>query len=509
MKNFLKMNLWRLLIVFLLFAAQIAIIVLGIVYIADYYPVIYLFFLAISVVVVLFIIGNRSNPSYKISWLVLILILPVFGGLLYLIFGNKKMNRRQRKMVMKMDVLIEEATKKTEDVLNHLETVDLDAHKQSSYIKNATGFGPYRGSRLRYFPSGESFIDVLLEEIRKAKKFIFIEYFIIAEGLIWSRIRDLLILKVSEGVDVRVIYDDMGSISTLPHDYDRELNHLGIKTFAFNRFLPFLNARINNRDHRKMLIIDGTTAFTGGINLADEYFNLKNRFGYWKDNVLMIRGDAVRSMTLMFLTFWSVLSGKFEEIEPFLAKSKELMLEDQGAIQPYADTPLDDEAVGENVYLNMMGRAKKRIFITTPYLILDNEMIIAFCNAAKQGVDVRIITPGIPDKKIVYQVTRSYYRRLIEAGIKIYEYIPGFIHQKVFLADDDFVTIGTINLDFRSLYLHFENGVWIYKSPIIKDVEKDFDNIFANSREVALSETKKGLLHRLWISFLRGFATLL
>ncbi|NCA96960.1 MAG: cardiolipin synthase [Bacteroidia bacterium] len=509
MKNFLKMHLWRLLIVLLLFLAQIAIIILGIVYISDYYPIVYVFFLAISVVVVLIIIGNRSNPSYKISWLVLILVFPVFGGFLYLIFGNKKMSRRQRKMVMKMDHLIEQATKKTEDVLNHLETIDLDAHKQSSYIKNATGFGPYRGSESVYFPSGESFLGTLLGEISKAKKFIFIEYFIIAEGQIWNQIKDLLIRKVHEGVDVRLIYDDMGCISTLPHDYDRQMSRLGIKTFAFNRFLPFLNARINNRDHRKMMIIDGTTAFTGGINLADEYFNLKNRFGYWKDNALMIRGDAVRSMTLMFLTFWSVLSGQFEDIEPFLARSKELNLGDQGVIQPYADTPLDEEAVGENVYLNMMGRAKKRIYITTPYLILDNEMIIAFCNAAKQGIDVRIITPGIPDKKIVYQVTRSYYRRLIEAGVRIYEYIPGFIHQKVFLSDDDFVTIGTINLDFRSLYLHFENGVWIYKSPIIKAVESDFDNILLNSREVTLADTKAGLLHRLWISFLRGFATLL
>ncbi|MFA7378461.1 MAG: phospholipase D-like domain-containing protein, partial [Bacilli bacterium] len=245
------------------------------------------------------------------------------------------------------------------------------------------------------------------------------------------------------------------------------------------------------------------------INLADEYFNLKVRFGYWKDNVLMIRGDAVRNMTLMFLTFWSVLTGKLEDFEPFLSKNKDYRIADSGYIQPYADTPLDDEAVGENVYLNMMGRAKKRIYITTPYLILDNEMVIAFSNAAKQGIDVRIVTPAIPDKKIVFQVTRSYYRRLIEAGVKIYEYIPGFIHQKVFLADDDFLTIGTINLDYRSLYLHFENGVWLYQSKIIQEVNADFENILSQSKLVTLQETKSGPFHRLWISFLRGFATLL
>jgi cardiolipin synthase len=223
----------------------------------------------------------------------------------------------------------------------------------------------------------------------------------------------------------------------------------------------------------------------------------------------MIRGDAVRNMTLMFLTFWSVLTGKIEDSEPFLSKNKDYKIADSGYIQPYADTPLDDEAVGENVYLNMMGRAKKRIYITTPYLILDNEMVIAFSNAAKQGIDVRIVTPAIPDKKIVFQVTRSYYRRLIEAGVKIYEYIPGFIHQKVFLADDDFLTIGTINLDYRSLYLHFENGVWIYQSKIIKEVSDDFENILSQSKLVTLQETKSGPFHRLWISFLRGFATLL
>jgi cardiolipin synthase len=503
------MHLWRLLIVLFLFLVQIAIIVLGVLYIRDYYPYVYFFFLAISVIIVLSIIANRSNPSYKISWLVLILIFPVFGGFMYLMFGNKKMNRRSKKMVNKMNAMIAEATKKTEGVLECLAENHPDAYPQSTYIKTATGFGPYQNSFLEYYRSGESFLKILKNELRKAKKFIFIEYFIIAQGQVWDSILELLVQKVKDGVDVRVIYDDMGSISTVPHNYDRQLSKLGIKAFAFNRFLPFLNARINNRDHRKMLIIDGSTAFTGGINLADEYFNLKSRFGYWKDNVLLIRGDAVRSMTLMFLTFWSVLSGKVEEFEPFLSKSKDLKIVDAGFVQPYADTPLDDEAVGENVYLNMMGRAKKRIYITTPYLILDNEMVIAFCNAAKQGLDVRIVTPGIPDKKIVFQVTRSYYRRLIEAGVKIYEYIPGFIHQKVFLADDDFLTIGTINLDFRSLYLHFENGVWIYKSAIIDDVSADFDEIIADSRLVTLADTKSGPLHRLWISFLRGFATLL
>ncbi|MFA5421611.1 MAG: cardiolipin synthase [Bacilli bacterium] len=509
MKNFLKMHLWRLLIVFLLFLAQIAIIVLGIIYIRDYYPYLYLAFLLASIVVVLFIIGNRSNPSYKISWLVLILIFPVFGGFLYLLFGNKKMNRKSKRMVQKMEEMIEISTRKTSDVIGLLEQENLDAFSQSTYIKTATGFGPYQNSYLKYFDSGESFLTTLIAELKKAKKFIFIEYFIISEGHLWSQILEILKQKVEEGVDVRVIYDDMGSISSLPHNFDKKLWQVGIKAFAFNRFLPFLNARINNRDHRKMLIIDGSTAFTGGINLADEYFNLKVRFGYWKDNALLIRGDAVHNMTLMFLTFWSVLIGKVEEYEPFLAESKALRIVDPGFVQPYADTPLDDEAVGENVYLNMIGRAKKRIYITTPYLILDNEMLVAFSNAAKQGVDVRIVTPGIPDKKIVFQVTRSYYRPLIEAGVKIYEYIPGFIHQKVFLADDDFLTIGTINLDFRSLFLHFENGVWIYRSPIIQEVEKDFENIFSDSKQISLRETKTGLFHRLWISFLRGFATLL
>ncbi|MFA7377945.1 MAG: PLDc N-terminal domain-containing protein, partial [Bacilli bacterium] len=258
MKNFLKMHFWRLLIVLFLFLSQLAIIILGIIYIRDYYPLIYLLFLIISVVVVLIIIGNRSNPSYKISWLVLILIFPAFGGMLYLLFGNKKMNRKQKKMVTKMHALIEQSTRNTEGVLERLKSENLDAHNQSAYIKNTTGFGPYQNCYSEYFPSGESFLNTLISELKKAKKFIFIEYFIISEGQVWTKILKILVDKVKEGVDVRIIYDDMGSISSLPHNYDRKLRSLGIQTFAFNRFLPFLNARINNRDHRKILVVDGS-----------------------------------------------------------------------------------------------------------------------------------------------------------------------------------------------------------------------------------------------------------
>jgi len=325
--------------------------------------------------------------------------------------------------------------------------------------------------------------------LKKAEKFIFLEYFIIEEGVMWNSILDILKQKAEEGVDVRVIYDDAGCIFKLPYGYNKKLESMGIKCRVFNPLVPLLSSRINNRDHRKIAIIDGHTGFTGGINLADEYINEYEKFGHWKDSAIMIKGEAVWSMTVMFLSMWNYLDGSNEDfnkfkpdIEPLEESCKD------GYVQPFADNPLDDETVGEIVYLNLINKARRYVYITTPYLIIDNEIITALTSAAKGGVDVRIITPYCGDKWYVHEVTRSYYRTLIESGVKIYEYTPGFIHSKTFVVDDEYGVVGTINMDYRSLFLHFECGVWMYKCRTIRDIKKDFNDTLKMCREITIEE---------------------
>ena len=333
------------------------------------------------------------------------------------------------------------------------------------------------------------------------------QYFIIHEGKFWNEILDILKQKVKEGVDVRVVYDDMGCIVTLPSKYYETLKKEGIKACSFNRFIPILTAKLNNRDHRKITIIDGKVAFTGGINLADEYINEIVRFGHWKDNGILIKGAAVWNFVVIFLSLWDSINNKNENYNDF--KPLNFNVKGQGFVQPYDDTPLDDERVGQTIYLNLINKAKKYIYITTPYLIIDDELENALCVAAKSGIDVRIITPGIPDKKIINEVTKAYYNNLIENNVKIYEYSKGFIHAKTFLVDDEIATIGTVNLDYRSLYLHFECGVLMYGTECIEDIKKDLKEVLSISKQILISDTKVGLFTSLKRAILRLFAPLM
>ena len=328
---------------------------------------------------------------------------------------------------------------------------------------------------------------VLVHELEQAKHFIFIEYFIINDGVMWQTILNILEKKAKEGVDVRLIYDGFGCLTTLPYKYDQEMRRRGIKCEVFNRFRPILNIIQNNRDHRKICVIDGWTGFTGGINLADEYINQRKRFGHWKDTAVMLKGEGVWNMTAMFLYMWGIVtrtdtSLDFGNYVPHRWHPNDFP--GSGYVQPFCDSPLDDEIVGENVYLNIINRARNYVYICTPYLIIDNEMMTALCLAAKSGVDVRIITPGIPDKKLIFSVTRSYYARLAAGGVQIYEYTPGFIHAKQFVADDKAAAVGTINLDYRSLYLHFENGCWFCGCQAVQDVRADFEALFPQCENV-------------------------
>ena len=352
----------------------------------------------------------------------------------------------------------------------------------------------------------------MLEELEKAEHFIFMEYFIIQEGVMWNAIHDVLRRKAAQGVEIRLLFDDVGSLLTLPNDYDKLLESEGIACRVFNPFVQMLSPRLNNRDHRKILVIDGHTGFTGGINLADEYINAYPKHGHWKDTAVMLKGEAVANLTTMFLIMWGFVNKSDEVFDPYMphAYHPDPFPEAAGFVQPFSDSPLDGEPIAENVYRALIERAERYVYITTPYLILDNEITTALCTAARQGIDVRIITPHVPDKWYVHAVTRANYPTLIKAGVKIYEYTPGFIHAKMFVSDDDYAVVGTINLDYRSLYLHFECGAWMYKTSCIPDIRDDI----LKTQEVCQQVTPEDYAHvpfikRLGHGLLRVFAPLM
>ncbi|MCQ2795048.1 MAG: cardiolipin synthase [Bacilli bacterium] len=473
------------------------------------------FLYLLSFIIVVYIVNSHAKPAYKITWLVVVAILPLFGSFFYLLFGNKKITYRQRRKIKPIYAMLT-STQIEKSIAEKIKKENFDAYQMANYITKASGGDLYQNSIVSYYPSGEKVYPEMIKELKKAKKFIFIEYFIVAPGIFWNSIFDILKEKVKEGVDVRLIYDDVGSAGYIPWHYDKKLNAIGIKTVAFHKFKPLLDVKINNRDHRKIMVIDGIVGFSGGINLADEYINKIERFGYWKDNAIKVEGSAVDGLTTLFLTQWlSISEADFTQANFFNENYMRFFpthkgIYGNGYVQPYGDLPYNEESVGERVYLNLIARAKKYIYITTPYLIIDDEIVNALTNAVKQGVDVRIVTPHIPDKKITFGITRSHYRVLLKNGVKIYEYTPGFIHMKMFVVDDIYATVGTINLDYRSLYLHLENGTFMYRCRCIDDMKKDFIDIFNVSEQITYQRYKKYLAPRRFIwSVLRMFAPLL
>lgn len=510
MKKILQILLHRLVIVIFMLTLQILALVIMILKFNNYFVYFYVFCVLLSLLVLLHVINNKSNPSYKIAWILPILIFPIFGGLFYILFGGNKLSNRIRKK-MNMIKSKMQSIDFDEKTIRLLERENIVAAKQAKYIQKNSKLPIYNNVYTEYYSIGEDMFMRLKEELRKAKHYIFLEFFIIEEGIMWNSILDILVEKVQEGVDVRVMYDDMGCIMTLPYKYSKKLEQMGIKTCVFNPFVPILSSRINNRNHRKIVVIDGHTGFTGGINLADEYINIYPKHGHWKDSGIMLKGTAVWNLTIMFLSMWDYARGIDEDYENYRPKIYfDEKINSKGYVLPYNDSPLDDETIGENVYLNMINNANKYIYITTPYLIIDNEMITALTLASKSGVDVKIITPGIPDKKIVNEVTKSYYEILIENGVKIYEYTPGFVHAKNFIIDDEYATVGTINLDYRSLYLHFECGVWMYNTDAINDMKKDFEETLEKSKEITLQGCRKvHKCRKLLRAILKLFAPLL
>lgn len=476
MRKLLKFLTSRLFLVSILILVQACILLAFVSYLSETYAPIAGFFWILSAFFTVFIINKQSNPIVKIPWILLFCLAPIFGGLLYLIFGSSKLKRNDQKILSVINSKIRNIYPKRQETVQNLNEIDPLAASQSKYITNVTSIPLYQNNHVEYFKSGEDFFPAFIEELKKATKYIFLEYFIIQEGLMWNTILEILLQKVKQGVEVRIIYDDVGSVNTLPYKYDEFLENQGISCIAFNPYRPALRTILHNRDHRKICVIDGIISFTGGLNLADEYINKIVRFGYWKDSATMIKGEASYAFALSFLELWGLYRGIEKNYEKY--KPDANLIEEnsdfKGFIQPYNDSPLDSEHTGELVYLNIINHATKYIYITTPYLIVDNEMTVALQLASKRGVDVRIITPHIPDKKIVFELTRASYRDLIEAGVKIFEFTPGFMHAKTVICDDKIATNGTFNFDFRSLYHHFECGLWMYGTKTVSQMKEDF-----------------------------------
>ena len=511
MKKILNFVFSRMVIVGILILFQVGIIVWVIWKLSNYFLYFYIFCMFISIVTILHLISKNDNPSYKLAWAIPIMIFPLFGGLFYIIAGNNKKSKRFTGKLEKICSITMPYLVQDEAIISKLEQQDKHIGNQVRYIAHFSYYPIYENTITRYLSPGEEFFKVLLEELEKAKHFIFMEYFIIHEGKMWNTILELLERKVKEGVEVRLLYDDIGSLTTVPYKYHETLNKKGIKCKVFNPLAPMLNVILNNRDHRKITVIDGYIGFTGGINLADEYINEVERFGHWKDAMIWLKGEAVWNLTIMFLQTWDFMTDTHEVYDMYRPRVHHPEpFESDGFVQPYGDSPLDHETVGENVYLNLLYKAKKYVYICTPYLIVDNEMVTALSLAAKSGVDIRIITPHKEDKWYVHILTRSYYEQLIKVGIKIYEYTPGFIHSKTFVCDDEIGIVGSINMDYRSLYLHFECGAWLYQTSTVAAIKQDFQDTLKVCQQITLEECKHvKLTTRLLRSVLRLFAPLM
>ena len=434
------------------------------------------------------------------------MLFPIVGALLYIVIGG---NLHKSKVLKAIKQSEEKGNKYFIQDKKIKKEIESQNNGKINYLMNYLNFPVTKNNNINYYKLGELAYPEMLKELKNAKKFIFLEYFIIKNGTMWSEILKILEEKAKEGLDVRLIYDDMGCIALLPTSYPKQMEEKGIKCIAFNKLNPFLGVIMNNRDHRKMMIIDGKTVFSGGMNLADEYINLEHPYGKWKDNGIKITGEAVWNFTIMFLNMWNSYRKDDEDYKKYKYDFSKENLELNGYTIPYGETPLDNEIVGENVYLNIINQAQKYVYIMTPYLIIDTDMINSLILAAKRGVDVRIVVPGIPDKKIVYSLTTSYFETLIKNGVKIYKYMPGFVHSKVFVSDDNIATVGTINLDYRSLYLHFECGVFMQDVEEIKDVKKDLVDTIGESHFVSKKEAMPKLLKSVWQAVLRLFAPLM
>lgn len=446
--------------------------------------------LALTFIMVIYLINSRIDPSAKITWLIIIILAPVFGAILLLVTQTEIGNRAIKARIQQLNKLSSHALEQNETIKKQLENKDKKTATLAHYL-NQNGHAPvYDQTQVTYFKSGEEKFDALLNELSKAEHFIFLEYFIIDEGLMWGKILEILVQKAKAGVEVRVMFDGTCEFTTLPHNYPKWLKQLGIECKMFSPLTPFVSTHYNYRDHRKILVIDGKTGFTGGINLADEYINHINKYGHWKDTAIMLKGEAVKTLTLLFLELWNIDTKQFD-YHKYLNFPIDSYPESKGYVIPYGDCPLDDDKVGEKVYMDILNRSTNYVHIMSPYLILDGVMETALKFAAERGVDVKLILPGIPDKKFPYALAKSHYASLMESGVQIYEYTPGFVHAKVFVSDDTRAVVGTINLDYRSLYHHFECACYLHETDCIPEIEQDFQDTLMKCKKVTFEDIRK------------------
>lgn len=485
----------------------------------DYSTAVYAAFVLLGAVTVVHILNEENNASFKIAWIIPVLVIPVFGTVLYIYINLQPGTKRIHKKLTKIEDEIRPYLAQNEETVQELQEQSAGEKGIADYLYHADNYPVYAGCKMKYYPIGEAKFADMIEQLKRAEHFIFMEYFIVAKSYMWNTILEILKEKAAQGVEVRMMYDGMCSLALLPYGYYKDLEKMGIQSIPFSQIRPVLSTYQNNRDHRKILIIDGKTVFTGGINLADEYINRIDRFGHWKDTAVMIQGEAVKSFTLLFLKMWHVAKGKDsipqEEIRKYTVEVWENTQADEmrtdmesmrntdmqnmqdkklhagGYVIPYGDDPYGDERIGKQVYIDILNRARKYVHIMTPYLILDDEMITALRYCAKRGVETVIIMPHIPDKIYAYLLARTYYKQLLKYGVKIYEYTPGFVHAKVFVSDDIRGCVGTINLDFRSLYLHFECGAYMYSNDVLHDVEQDFKETLKQCQEITKESCDK------------------
>ena len=437
----------------------------------------------ISVATVIAIVNRSMSPESKVTWLIVTFV-PVFGPLLYLMFGERRLSKKELKQLQELNSIafhenngrqlhlqLQETDKSAYGIINALLHMDSNAEV-------------YDHTDSQFFANGEEMWQQMLEDLKRAEKFIFLEYYIVDEGLMWDSILEILEEKAAQGVEVKMLYDDIGCMVTLPGDYTVYLRSKGIDAHKFNKVIPRMTVAYNNRDHRKILVIDGQISYTGGINLADEYINRIERFGHWKDSGIRIDGPATQAFTRLFLMNWYINRGEISDFDQYHLENQTRF--GSGLCIPYGSgpKPIYKTKVGKIVYQNLINQAEDFVYITTPYLIIDYDLTEDIKNAAMRGVDVRIVTPFVPDKKLIQLITRGAYPDLLSAGVRIFEYTPGFIHSKQMIVDDRFAAVGTINLDYRSLVHHYENAVLLYKTESIADIRKDFEGIFEQSQEI-------------------------
>lgn len=503
-----KNSIGRAVLICLCVLLQLAWIIYGLIRLNEHYAEVAAVTGALSLLVAVQIYGTSRNATFKLVWLFLIFVFPLVGLLLYALsgytFGRRYMQRRFESSCRRRLAAMPDGA----EAAAALAAEDLRLARQSAYIAGPGSYPLYKNSAVSYYAEAEQGLQAQKAALREARSFIFMEYFAIEDSRAFSEIKQILAEKASQGVEVRLLYDDAGSLGYVNGAFIRQMKALGISCRIFNPIQPVLNVFMNHRDHRKITVVDGAVGFTGGYNLADEYFNYINPFGVWKDSGVRVEGEAVQSLTAMFLEMWDAMSG---EESDYCAYMPPCGCPDgaEGYVQPYADSPLDDERVGENVYLNMIKGAVNYVHIITPYLILDDETAWELILAAKRGVEVCILTPGIPDKKLVYQLTRSYYAQLVAGGVRIYEFTPGFPHAKLMVCDGEAAAVGTINLDYRSLYLHFEDAVFFCRCKAVAEVEADFRSTAAQSREVTQDYAQRRVGLRMWQSLLRLLAPLM